>query len=50
MKQNTQRTRAKIGASTEPIARPSIRTHFGKYRDQNLLKALSEEKKAERER
>jgi AbrB family looped-hinge helix DNA binding protein len=48
-------TRARVvavadGILIKPITRESVRNQFGKYRGKDLLKALAEEKKAERER
>ena len=50
MKRNTQVARTNKAPLNTPEARQSIRTHFGKYRDRNLLKALADEKKTERGR
>ena len=38
------------GILIKPITREVVRSQFGKYRGKDLLKALAEEKKAERER
>lgn len=38
------------GILIKPITREAVRSQFGKYRGKDLLKALAEEKKAERER
>ncbi len=48
-------TRARVVATPEgilirPITGEAVRGQFGKYRGKGLLKALAEEKKAERER
>lgn len=48
-------TRARVLATSEgilikPITRELVRSQFGKYRGKDLLKALAEEKKAERDR
>ncbi|MBU0677078.1 MAG: AbrB/MazE/SpoVT family DNA-binding domain-containing protein [Verrucomicrobia bacterium] len=48
-------TRARVvavadGILIKPITGESVRNQFGKYRGKDLLKALAEEKKAERER
>jgi AbrB family looped-hinge helix DNA binding protein len=48
-------TKARIVATPEgilikPITREVVRSQFGKYRGKDLLKALAEEKKAERGR
>ncbi|MBU1908491.1 MAG: AbrB/MazE/SpoVT family DNA-binding domain-containing protein [Verrucomicrobia bacterium] len=48
-------TRARVvavadGILIKPITRKSVRNQFGKYRGKDLLKALAEEKKAERKR
>lgn len=48
-------TKARVVATPEgilikPITREIVRSQFGKYKGRDLLKALADEKKAERER
>lgn len=48
-------TKARVVATAEgilikPITREIVRSQFGKYKGRDLLKALADEKKAERER